>query len=250
MSETIVLITGVGRGLGKAFLETYLSRPNHTVIGTVRDVSSATQALNSLPKASGSKLLLLQLEVTNPEHYPKLASSIEEAGIKHLDIVIANSGVSPPSQPLAEVSLETITGTFDINAVGVLRLFQTVKHLLDNSPSGNPKWMTVGSLAGSLAITEQYGTFVYAPYAISKAAVHWITQAIHASEKSWTAFSVHPGLVQTEMGNTAAKVIGMEEAPTTIEEAVSKTIAMLDGATREATAGKLWDTIEAKELAW
>ncbi|KAL4867477.1 hypothetical protein BDV12DRAFT_186650 [Aspergillus spectabilis] len=251
MSETIVLITGVGRGLGKGFLETYLSRPNHTVIGTVRDPAApSAQSLNSIPKATGSRLLLTQLEVANAEHYPKLISTIEEAGIKHLDIVIANSGISTGSAPLAKADLGKVTKAFDINAVAVLRLYQTVRDLLEKSPSGNPKWMTLGSAAGSIAIIEQFGTAQFAPYAISKAAVHWITLAIHASEKSWTAFSVHPGLVQTDMGNTGARSVGLEKAPTTIEESITKTVAVLDDATREATSGKLWDTLEVKELPW
>ncbi|KAL5334400.1 hypothetical protein BJX70DRAFT_405458 [Aspergillus crustosus] len=256
MSETIVLITGpisnLAPGLGKALLETYLARPNHTVIGTVRDLSApATKSLDSIPKASGTKLLTFQLEVTNPEHYPALISAITSAGIHHLDIVIANSGVSTTADPLASVSIEKINYMFDVNANGVLRLYQAVRGLLDSSPTGKPKWVTLGSSAGSLSAIEQWGTHLFAPYAISKAAVHWITSAIHVSEKSWTVFSAHPGLVQTEMGNSGARSVGLEEAPTTIEESNTKTIAVIDAATRETASGKLLDTLEGgKEMPW
>jgi short-subunit dehydrogenase len=79
---------------------------------------------------------------------------------------------------LTQVDLAKVYNAFDTNAVAVLRLYQAVRDLLDKSPSGGPKWMTLGSAAGSTAIIEQFGTAWFAPYAISKAAVHWITSCV------------------------------------------------------------------------
>ncbi|KAK9327026.1 hypothetical protein V1520DRAFT_349939 [Lipomyces starkeyi] len=58
--STIVLITGASRSLGKALVQTYLSRPNHIVVGSVRDKASPNaQELNTLPPAAGSRLFLV-----------------------------------------------------------------------------------------------------------------------------------------------------------------------------------------------
>ncbi|KAL2813186.1 hypothetical protein BDW59DRAFT_154928 [Aspergillus cavernicola] len=249
--STIVLITGVTRGIGKALLQAYLSRPNHTVIGTVRSIASPdSESLQSSPTAPGSRLLLFQLESSNANDYPNLVSKLEFSGIKHLDIVIPNAGISTTPSPLATVSIDDVTSAFEVNTVGTLRLYQAVRYLLEKSPGGKPKWVSMSSGAGSLACVEPFGTSAVSGYAMSKAAMNWITLAMHSSDKWLTAFAIHPGLVQTEMGNKGARAMGMEEAPNTIEESITKTLATIDGSTREATSGKFLNVIDGTEVPW
>ncbi|KAL2811269.1 hypothetical protein BJX63DRAFT_399557 [Aspergillus granulosus] len=247
---TVVLITGVARGLGKALTEFYLARPNHTVIGTVRDPLAANaQSLISSPTAVGSKLHLLKLEATNASDYQKLTSSIKGLQITHLDLVIANSGISCSSTPVATISPEAVLSAYDVNTVGTLRLYQAVRDLLEKS-SNKPKWVSMSSGAGSIEGVKVYSTQWFSMYGMSKAAMNWLTVAIHNSEEWLTAFAVHPGLVQTEMGNKGAREFGMKEAPNTIEEAITKTTAKIDGATREATSGRFWNVIDGTEMPW
>ncbi|KAL4786963.1 hypothetical protein BJX76DRAFT_319654 [Aspergillus varians] len=248
--STTVLVTGVARGIGKGLAQAYLSRPNHTVIGTVRDTTSPTlDSLDSHPKAPGSRLILANLESTNPDDYPKLISTIQSAGVTHLDLVIPNAGVATPAGSPATVSTEDVTKVFEVNTLGTLRLFQATRGLLEKSP-GTPKWVSVSSVVASITELEKFGTAVMAPYALSKTALNWLTVAVHASEKWLVAFAIHPGLVQTDMGNSGAKLLGFEEAPNTIEEAVTKTLATIDGATREGTSGKLLNVIDGAEIPW
>ncbi|CAF4012447.1 unnamed protein product, partial [Adineta steineri] len=63
------------------------------------------------------------------------------------------------------------------------------------------------------------------------------------------AFPIHPGLVQTDMGNHYATSVGLDEAPVTIEESVQGQLKVIDEATREKTSGRFWD-FEGKELPW
>ncbi|KAL4950906.1 hypothetical protein BDW69DRAFT_171155 [Aspergillus filifer] len=249
--STNVLITGVGRGIGKALAEAYLSRPSHTVIGTVRDASTpSVESLKNHPTAPGSRLLLFTLESANAEDYPKLRSSITSAGLSHLDIVIHNAGVANPAGTPANVDPDAVIDVFNINTVSTLRLFQVTRELLAASPGKEPKWMSMSSGAGTIGGCEAFQTFGVTPYALSKSGMNWVTVAIHASEKWLTAFAVHPGLVQTDMGNKGAQMMGMKEAPNTIEEAVTKSIATIDGATREKTSGKYLNIIDETEVPW
>ncbi|KAL4742142.1 hypothetical protein BDV11DRAFT_212144 [Aspergillus similis] len=238
--STIVLITGVARGIGQALAMAYLSRPNHTVLGTIRDPSAPSlSALSSHVPAHGSRLLLFTLESTNASHYSDLVSSLTTAGITHLDLVIANAGIARPVGTPASVDTEDVKNVFDVNALGTLRLFQVLRDLLEaGSNNGKrPKWVSVSSGAGSIGGCELYGTYRVAP-------------AIHASEKWLTAFAIHPGLVQTEMGNKGAQIMGLKEAPNTVEEAVTKTVAAIDSATREDTSGKFLNVIDGTEVPW
>ncbi|KAL2833517.1 hypothetical protein BJY01DRAFT_239479 [Aspergillus pseudoustus] len=249
--STIVLITGVTRGLGKALAEFYLARPNHTVIGTVRDPSAPNaRALDSLPKADGSKLHLLKLESISATDYPALTARIkDDLKITHLDIVIANSGISCPPTPVATIAPELALSAYDVNTVGTLRLYQATRDLLEKS-TNKPKWVSMSSGAGSIEAIKIYGTQWFSMYGMSKAAMNWLTVAIHNSDEWLTAFAVHPGLVQTDMGNKGARSLGMEEAPNTIEEAITKTTAKIDAATREETSGKFWNVIDGTEVPW
>ncbi|KAL2847106.1 hypothetical protein BJX68DRAFT_268406 [Aspergillus pseudodeflectus] len=49
------------------------------------------------------------------------------------------------------------------------------------------------------------------------------------------------------MCNAGARSFGMEEASNTIEEAITKTTAKIDAATREETSGKFWNVIDGTE---
>ncbi|KAL4985082.1 hypothetical protein BDW68DRAFT_193219 [Aspergillus falconensis] len=238
--STIVLITGVARGIGQALAKAYLSRPNHTVLGTIRDPSAPSlSAVASHTPAQGSRLLLFPLESTNPADYSNLVSSLTTAGITQLDLVIANAGVAYPAGTPSSVGIEDVKSVFDVNTLGTLRLFQALRGFLEAGVKHGKrvKWVSVSSGAGSIGACEVYGT-------------ERVTAAIHASEKWLTAFSIHPGFVQTEMGNKAAQIMGLKEAPDTVEEAITKTMATIDGATREDTSGKFLNVIDGTEIPW
>ncbi|GAD91610.1 hypothetical protein SMAC_12125 [Paecilomyces variotii No. 5] len=224
---TIVFITGVRRGLGKALAQAYLARPNHIIIGSVRNASDASvQELKDTPAATGSKLHLVSFESTSSTDVKKAVKQIEAAGISHIDLVIANSGISPDPTPIPSLDMNDVITAFHVNTGGPLILFQAVRHLLENSKR-SPKWVSMSSAAGSIGQLEMIGAAIVTAYGMSKAAMNWLTVAIHNTEQWLTAFAIHPGLVQTDMGNKGARGIGLEIAPITLEESTSRTIAVM-----------------------
>jgi len=54
-----------------------------------------------------------------------------------------------------------------------------------------------------------------------------------------TTFILDPGFVQTESGNAAAKIFGMEEAPLTVDQSVDGMINVIKTATKETVGGRL-----------
>lgn len=179
-SQTVILITGVTKGIGKTLLSTYLLHPNYTVIGSVRDKASpAAQALTTLPTAPGSRLYIITIESSSFTDPGTAANEILEAGISHLDIVIANAGSSGPSGvvPLDAVTVEQLTYCFNVNTLGPLVLFQALKPLLQKST--NPRFVAVTSAVGSIGRVEVYGAHVAPAYGISKAGLNWVTVSVH-----------------------------------------------------------------------
>lgn len=246
---TVVFITGVNRGIGKGLIEAYLSRPDHIVVGSVRDKTQpSTSELKGLPAASGSKLILVSIESTSLTDPAKAVEEVQAEGVDHFDIVIASAGWSPPIEIADNAQIEDVKKSFDINAVGPLILYQAVKPLLEKSKS--PKWVSVSTAAATISALEPFQAWVCAAYGLTKAAQNWFTVAVHAGNKNITAFAIHPGLVQTEMGNVGARSMGLEKAPNTVEESAGKIIDVIDKATRETTSGKFLNVIDGSKIPW
>ncbi|KAI5864078.1 NAD(P)-binding protein [Durotheca rogersii] len=244
----VVVISGAGRGIGNALAQAYLSRPNCTVVGGIRDENSPGVAeLKASPPGAGSELLLVKLESTSPTDAKSAVEKMTAAGVDHIDVLIANAGVSPPIKPLETVTREEVANVFDINALGTLSLYQACHSLLEKSK--NAKFASISSAAGSIGAMESNGAYVAPAYAISKSAMNWITLSAHCSNKWLTTIAINPGLVATDMGNWSAKFLGLEKAPYTKEYSAERVISIIDAASRE-NSGRFWDAIEGKELPW
>ncbi|RWA09889.1 hypothetical protein EKO27_g5204 [Xylaria grammica] len=249
----VVLISGVSKGIGKGFAQAYLSRPNHIVIGTIRESAASTpevQELKSFPTADGSRLLLVQIESTSPTDAAAALQTVQDDGIDHLDIVIANAGGSPiPTTPLESVGFQEMTTTYQVNAVGPLMLFQACRPLLRKSQA--PKWASISTGGSSIALMGTIRSWDGSSYAAAKAALNWITRrsGIHFTNEWLVAVTLNPGLVQTGPGNWIAKEWGLEKATYTIEESVEGMMKVIDGASREETSGKFL-RLNGTELPW
>ena len=182
------------KGIGKCLLQIYLGRPNHTVIGSVRDkTSQLAQELETLPTASGTRLILMKIESTAPGDPAEAVKDMEAAGIDHIDVVIANAGgLREIVAPLDSVTAEDITETFQTNALGPLLLFQAVRPLLQKSQAA-PKWISISSAIGSIGLMPTYHSHLAPAYGISKASLNWFTMAAHCGNPWLIALCINPG---------------------------------------------------------
>ncbi|KAI0434389.1 aflatoxin biosynthesis ketoreductase nor-1 [Xylaria sp. FL1042] len=249
--HTVVFISGVSRGIGKALAAAYLSRPNHRVIGSIRDSSppEGVEELKLSPTASESSLMLVKIESTNPEDPERVLQEMIAAGVDHLDIVISNAGGSPvPPTPLGSVAAEELSSVYHTNVIGPLRLFQVFKPLLQKSKT--PKWIWQSSIGGSITSMAQTSSWIAPAYGASRAASNWIASALHFTNEWLIVVPIYPGLVQTPSGNWVAQQIGMEKAPISMELCVERIISLADGATRDKVSGKFISSVEGTELPW
>ncbi|MCJ1361036.1 hypothetical protein MMC16_000133 [Acarospora aff. strigata] len=188
-----VLISGANKGVGHGFVQKYLLRPNATVIGTIRDPSAAaSKALYDLPKAEGSKVIVVRVESTSDTDALEAVKSLSDQGVTKLDVVIANAGIFKLAafQKVADMKTSDLLEHVDINAAGVVRLFQAVLPLLQKA--SKPKFMAVSSAVATIAGME-YIPFTLSSYGASKAALNYLTRRIHFENEDLIAFAVHPG---------------------------------------------------------
>lgn len=188
-----VLISGANKGLGRSLLETYLSRPDVVAIATVRDPSSReAKALHDIPRASGTKLIIVKVESRSDTDCLSAISSIQDQGVSHLDLVIANAGYyAVPAEPqIAKISSKLLLEHVDVNAAGPIRLFQAALPLLQKAKK--PIFMYMSTLAGSITATGDV-PFPVGVYGASKAAGNFLIRRAHQEHPELIIFSMHPG---------------------------------------------------------
>ncbi|KAI2463061.1 NAD(P)-binding protein [Annulohypoxylon bovei var. microspora] len=233
----IIILSGIGNGFAKA----YLSRPQHIVIGSIRESASSApgvEELKAFPAADGSKLLLVTIESTSPTDPQQAFQVVKSEGIEHLDIVIANAGGSPlPTTPLDRVTAEEMTTMYQVNAVGPLMLFQACRPLLQKAST--PKWVSISTGGGSITLMGKIRSWDGASYAAAKAALNWLTRLAPI----FNIFSV------MLIGNWIAKEWGLGKATYTIEESVEGMMKIIDRATRDEASGEFFN-LKNDKLPW
>ncbi|KAH8684204.1 hypothetical protein BGZ60DRAFT_366304 [Tricladium varicosporioides] len=230
------LITGANRGLGRGLLEALIQRPDTTIVAGVRNPDdTSSKSLTSLPAATGSRVVVVAIESTDPSSAKKAVENISEKhGINKLDIVIASAGISKYYGLASVTPIEEVKEHFEVNTIGALILFQATLPLLTSS--SGPIFVALSTGIGSIGEMGNLPLPATA-YGISKVALNYLVRKIHFENPEITAFVISPGWVQTDMGNQGAKSSGMEEAPVTLEDSVNGMLTKIDHATREATSG-------------
>ncbi|KAJ0413114.1 NAD(P)-binding protein [Aspergillus carlsbadensis] len=242
MTNTIYLITGANRGIGRGLVAALLSRPNTTVIAAVRNPDAPTStSLTALPKSSTSTLITVKIDSQSPPDAAAAIATLQSThGITHIDTVFANAGISSDYSPVRSVPLDVVREHVEVNAYGPLVLFQAVYPLL--LKSAKPIFAGVGSAMGTIGGMEQR-PFPNGAYGPSKAVLNWIVRKIHFEEEGIISFVADPGWVDTDMSDAAVKLLGVPRPAQTVEQTADGFLNIIDGATRESVGGqwRVWD---------
>jgi norsolorinic acid ketoreductase len=211
------LITGANRGIGKGVLSQVIARPNTTVIAGLRDTSDSTaKELTEVPVGSGSKLIVVKIDASSDTDAEEAIKSLKsQHNINHLDVVVANSGVLEQWGPTSEVTPSELRKHFEINTIAPIKLFQATKPLLENSQNG--RFFVTSSNIASIGLMENIPMPTIA-YGLTKAGANYAIAKIHFENPKISAVALHPGWVQTRMGQYAADLAGVAEVPVTIQD--------------------------------
>lgn len=248
MSSLIYVVTGASRGIGRGLVTSLLQRPNTTVIASVRKLTNeAREDIESIPKASGSQVITVQIDSeseADPQNAVKELQS--KHSINHVDIVIANAGIGKHYGPATTTPVVEFKDHFWVNSIAPIILFQAFWPLLERSRT--PKFIAITSSLGSISSIGDFPLGVTA-YGGSKAALNYMVRKIHFENPKLIAFPLAPGWVSTEAGNLGASTVGMEKAPTSVEDSVKGLLQKIDGATRDQTSGT-FQSADGAEYGW
>ena len=174
-------------------MQTYLARPNTTVIAAVRDPSAkSSESLASLPVGEGSKLHMVKLDAAIPTDAAQAIAHIIDLGVTKVDVAIANAGITGDRSRVDAVQLSEIDHLLQVNTYSIIVLFQAlVKNQLLQAGS---KFVLTGSAMGSIEGIDQR-PFADTAYGLSKVAVHWLSRKIHQEHPDLVVFNLDPGCV-------------------------------------------------------
>ena len=224
--RSTVLITGANRGIGLA-LARHFHRQGFAVIGTARKPKEALEL-----KAIGVEVH--QLDITDPASVDSLKSKLDG---RELDILLNNAGIGGHSTPeLKDLDIERLATTFNVNALGALRVIQA---LMPSMKMGSRR--VVASMSSRMGSIQQ-NTGGAIGYRASKSALNSINKSLsnEFAEQGFIFVVLHPGWVRTDMTNDRATYSTEESA-----QALFKVITGLS----KPDNGQFYD-LHGKSIAW
>ena len=193
LKDKVVIITGGGRGIGRAIAIAYAAEGAQIVIA-----ARSTEQLNEVAKEiteQGGEVRTVPTDLRNQTDVENLVQQTVNT-FGQIDILVNNAGINPRGPFLDSTDAEWEQG-WQINVMGVVRCCRAVLPIMKQQGSGNI--INVGSGMG------QVGRSNLSVYCASKAALHGLTQSI--AEEVWEdgiiANVLIPGPVRTELSRAS-----------------------------------------------
>lgn len=181
LAEKSAIVTGGGRGIGRAIVEAFLAE----------DASVVTCGRGSRPDDLPASVRWVTADVSRNDDVLRLR---EEAGETH--IVVNNAGIQ-----IERNTVDTTDADWDLimgaNAKGVFQMCRAFIPVLSESGGGNI--INIGSISGNVADPD------LALYNASKAFVHGLTRSIATDhgKDGVRCNAICPGWIMTEMADAA-----------------------------------------------
>jgi ketoreductase len=181
------VVTGGGRGIGKAIARTFVLH-GATVVICSRSQKDIDQAAEELGR-DGGRVIARYLDVRKREMFPGLAEFLAGA-VGRVDVLVNNSGISAMT-PMLAPNDELWFDIIDTNLNG---MYLSTRYLLPLIPEQ-------GRIINISSVLGKFGVAGYSAYCASKHGVVGFTRALSAelAPKKITVNAICPGWVDTAM---------------------------------------------------
>ncbi len=197
IKDSIALVTGSNRGIGKALVSALIERGAKKVYAGVRDVEAFRRDESQWLARNGNAIVPLRLDITRPEQVEDAANTAGDVGL-----LINNGGIAKFQGLIAAESMDAAREEMEVNYFGTLAMSRAFAPVLKRNGGGAIlNVLSVASLANFPALGS---------YSASKAALHSLTQGIRAelAAQGTEVFGLYPGPIDTDM----AKDVEMEKS--------------------------------------
>ncbi len=191
----VAIVTGAGSGIGRA-VSLRLAESGFSLVLAGRRQHELERVAGSIRQSSGADSLAVPTDVTNPEQVDKLFESATRH-FRRIDVLFNNAGVSAPSVPLDQLSLNDWNHVIAVNLTGAFLCAQAAfRYMKDQHPAGG-RIINNGSIS---ALTPRPDS---APYTATKHAITGLTKSLALDGRR---FNIACG--QIDIGNAETEMTG------------------------------------------
>jgi NAD(P)-dependent dehydrogenase (short-subunit alcohol dehydrogenase family) len=178
IQDSVALVTGANRGLGRAFASALLDSGARTVYAGARDPASV----------SDPRVVPVRLDVTDPAQVSAVAEQCSD-----VQILINNAGVMRASPFIASSSTDGARDEMEVNYFGMLSLCRAFAPVLARNGGG--------AIVNMLSAASWVTPTATGSYAASKAAAWALTNGVRVELRGQGTLvvAVHAGFIDTEM---------------------------------------------------
>jgi NAD(P)-dependent dehydrogenase (short-subunit alcohol dehydrogenase family) len=196
IADSVALVTGAGRGLGRVYARELVSRGAARVYGAARDPAAVTDP----------GVTPIALDITDPEQVARAAAQCPDVGL-----LVNNAGVMKASTFLSAPDLDAAHAEMTVNYFGTLRMCRAFAPVL--AANGG------GALVNMLSVTSFYNNPFDASYGASKAAAWSMTNGVRTelAPQGTLVVAVHAAFIDTDM---AAGISGDKISPESVAQQV------------------------------
>ncbi len=190
LNGKVAVITGAGRGIGRA-IALRLAEHGAKVVVNYRSSITQVEELLATIKAAGGEAFALQADISREEEAKKLLSeAVKQFG--RVDILINNAGIIKDNL-LMKMTEADFDSVLDINLKGTFFCMKHVSMIMLRQKAG--KIINISSIVG---ITGNIGQI---NYSASKAGIIGMTKtaARELASRGITVNAVAPGFIESDM---------------------------------------------------
>ena len=184
----IAVVTGGGRGFGKAFGHALAARGAHVVLADI-DAAAGEEATAEI-RAAGGKASAAACDVADEAQVGAMVADIT-GRFGGIDILINNAGLHSASynEPMAKSGIAKLRRLFDVNVMGVIVCTLAARPAMAGRP---------GAAIVNISSTAAYGCVT--AYGVSKLAVAGLTMtaARELGPDGIRVNAISPGLILTD----------------------------------------------------
>lgn len=190
LKEKVAVITGAGRGIGRAIALQFAENGAKVVINYRSSITQVEELLNII-KDAGGEAIAVAADISHEQEAKKL---IDEA-VKHygrLDILVNNAGITKDNL-MMRMSEAEFSSVVDTNLKGTFYCMKYASAVMLKQRSG--KIVNISSVVGLTGNVGQVN------YAASKAGVIGMTKsaARELASRGITVNAVAPGFIESDM---------------------------------------------------
>jgi 3-oxoacyl-[acyl-carrier protein] reductase len=186
----VALVTGAGRGIGRAIAETFAKEGAQVVLAD-RNCDQAIETSQEISKSTGQRAIAINADVSVFESAKSMVDeSLEKFG--KVDILVNNAGITRDTL-IMRMTEEDWDAVIDINLKGAFNCSKAIiRHMMKQRYGRIVNISSVSGLAGQAGQTN---------YSASKAGLIGFTKALarEVASRGITVNAVAPGFVPTAL---------------------------------------------------